>query len=335
MRSTRLVLALAALFGVPLHAQVLDLTVHGNGLAIGDKPNMNGVRLNFRDRQLEQINGVNATLWMPYSPARGTVKGIALGIPGTGAERIDGIGVGIIGVGAENTFRGIGVGGIGVGGGHDMTGIFFGGIGVGAGGRVEGLTMGGIGVGSGGSLRGVQLGGIGVGSGGDLTGISVGIIGVGGAGNVSGLAVGGIGVGGGGDLSGIGVGGVGVGTGGNATGLMLGGIGVGAGGTLKGVAYGTVGVGASRLNGLMLSPIAAGAKDVQAIVIAGAYFKVEEKGRFDGGSLSAVNYVRGAQHGLTIGLWNYARELHGGQVGLINISDNDGKRRVFPLLSVR
>jgi hypothetical protein len=335
MRSTRLVLALAALAGTHLEAQVIDLTVNGNGLAIGDKPNMNGLRLNFRDRQLEQINGVNATLWTPYSPAKGTVNGIALGIPVTGAGRINGIGVGVFGIGAENTFKGIGVGGIGVGGGNNMTGIFLGGVGVGGGGRIEGLSIGGIGVGSGGGLRGIQVGGIGVGGGGDVTGISIGGIGVGGGGNLTGLAIGGIGVGGGGDFTGIGIGGIGVGTGGNSTGLMVGGIGVGAGGTVKGLAFGGIGVGGSRLNGVMLSPVAAGAMDVKAIVIALAYFKVEEKGRFDGGSLSAVNYVQGSQHGLTIGLWNYARELHGGQLGLINISDNDGKRRVFPLLSVR
>ncbi len=335
MRSTRVLLALFALSAASLRAQVLDLTVNGNGLAIGDKPNMNGVRGNFRDRRLEEINGINVTMWMPYSPAKGTVNGIALGIPGTGAGRINGVGLGIIGLGTESAFRGIGIGGIGVGGGANMTGIFLGGIGVGAGGRIEGISVGGIGVGSGSALTGIQIGGIGVGGGGDLTGISIGGIGVGGAGTVRGLAIGGIGVGGGSDFKGVGVGGVGVGTGGNATGLMIGGVGVGSGGRLKGLAIAGVGVGAPELNGVVLTPIAAGGVNIKAIVLAGAYFKVEDRGRFDGGSLSVVNNVRGAQHGLTIGLWNYARELHGGQLGLINISDNDGKRRVFPLLSVR
>jgi len=45
--------------------------------------------------------------------------------------------------------------------------------------------------------------------------------------------------------------------------------------------------------------------------------------------------VSGSQHGLTIGLWNYARDLHGAQIGLVNISDNDGRRRILPLISVR
>jgi hypothetical protein len=38
---------------------------------------------------------------------------------------------------------------------------------------------------------------------------------------------------------------------------------------------------------------------------------------------------------LTIGLFNYANELHGAQIGVINVSDNGGRRRVLPLLSVR
>ena len=139
----------------------------------------------------------------------------------------------------------------------------------------------------------------------------------------------------GGGFQGIGIGGVGVGVGGDANGLLIGGIGVGAGGMLKGLAIGGVGVGAPSIQGVALSPIAAGGLNVRALVITGLYFKIEEAGRFDGGALSAVSYIQGAQHGLTIGLFNYARELHGAQIGVLNISDNDGHRRVLPLLSVR
>jgi len=75
--------------------------------------------------------------------------------------------------------------------------------------------------------------------------------------------------------------------------------------------------------------------NIKAIVLTLGYFKVEKDGRFDGGAIAGVSNIKGAQHGLTIGLWNYARELHGAQVGLINISDNNGRRRVLPLLSIR
>jgi hypothetical protein len=329
--------ALVIALSVPViaTAQVIDLTVHDVGLAIGDKPVMTGLRLNFRDRNLEVVRGVNVTLWTPYEPARGAVHGLAIGLPATGAGSVTGALIGVFGGGVTQSLEGIAFGGLGIGAGGDVRGLTIGGLGVGGGGRITGLTLGGIGVGSGGTIRGIQFGGIGVGGGGDLSGISIGGIGVGAAGNVSGLAVGGIGVGGGGSFRGIGIGGIGVGGGGDMTGLMIGGIGVGSGGTVTGLSIGGVGVGAMQLKGVAMSIVGAGAQDAQAIVLTGGYFKIEEKGRFDGGALAAVTNVKGAQHGLTIGLFNYANELHGAQIGLLNISDNDGHRRVLPLLSIR
>jgi len=305
MSRTSLAVALISLVAarMPLAAQVLDLTVNNVGLAIGDKPQMTGLRLNFRDRNLREVKGVNLTLWSPYEPPNGRVVGLALGAPTTGARRIDGGVLGVLAVGVSQSISGISIGGIGVGGGGELRGITLGGIGVGSGGSITGFTVGGIGVGSGGSIKGVQAGLIGVGGGGSLTGVSIGGIGVGAAGEVKGVSIGGIGV--------------------------------GSGKAVTGLSIGGVGVGAPALNGLVISVIGAGAQDVHAIVIAGAFFKVEPRGRFDGGSLSLVNNVRGEQHGLTIGLFNYARELHGAQVGLINISDNSGSRRVLPLISVR
>jgi len=304
MKTLRVVVPALVLAGAPsLKAQVLDLTLHDVGLAIGDKPVMTGLRLNFRDARLEKVTGANVTIWSPYKPIRGVVNGVALGLPVTGANQIHGLGVGVFGLSADNSISGLGIGGIGLGAGGDLHGIMLGGIGVGTGGSAEGITIGGIGVGAGGRL--------------------------------SGLAIGGIGVGGGADFKGIGVGGVGVGVGGDATGLMIGGIGVGAGGRLKGLSIGGIGVGAPAISGVVLTPIAAGTLNAHAIVLSGLYFKIEESGRFDGAAVSSVTNIRGAQHGLTIGLINYARELHGVQVGLLNISDNEGHRRVIPILSAR
>jgi hypothetical protein len=331
----RFVAALALCAPLTLGAQVIDLTVHDVGVAIGDKPRMTGLRINFRDRELREVNGVNVTIWSPYSPAEGVVNGLAVGVPVTGARDINGIGAGLFGVGVDNRLRGIAVGGIGVGAGQELRGIALGGVGVGSGGSVIGLTVGGIGVGSGGSVRGVQIGGIGVGSGGDVTGISVAGIGVGSGGRTTGLAIAGIGVGGGGSFRGIGIAGIGVGAGGDATGLMLGGVGVGAGGRLRGVGIGGVGVGAPKLEGLMIGGLGVGGADVHAIALTAGYFKIADDGNFRGGALGAVTRVGGTQHGLTIGLFNYARELHGTQIGIINVSDNGGHRRVIPLVSVR
>src|SRR4051812_17967943 len=88
-------LGMAALTGAG--AQGLDLTVNGTGLVIGNKPRVTGLRFNFRDRGLEKVKGLNATIWMPYEPMSGTVEGIALGLPGTGAANIKGLGIGVLG----------------------------------------------------------------------------------------------------------------------------------------------------------------------------------------------------------------------------------------------
>ncbi|GIW53354.1 MAG: hypothetical protein KatS3mg081_2709 [Gemmatimonadales bacterium] len=60
-----------------------------------------------------------------------------------------------------------------------------------------------------------------------------------------------------------------------------------------------------------------------------------QAGQLSGVSLSAYNRVTGVQRGLTIGLLNYARELHGFQVGVVNIAGNDrGLARVLPVVNL-
>ena len=108
MVSTRLLprTALAILLALPTGApaQVVDLTIDDVGIAIGDKPRMTGLRINFRDARLEEINGINITLWSPYEGSHGTVNGLALGLPVTGAERINGIATGLLHTGIAGEY---------------------------------------------------------------------------------------------------------------------------------------------------------------------------------------------------------------------------------------
>src|SRR5688572_16118292 len=189
-------LVFAVVFPAVAAAQSLDLTINNTGLSIGDSRFVRGVRLNFRDRNLERVDGINATIWFPFDDARGgAVRGLALGVPLTGARSISGAGIGILGVGAEDEFTGLGIGGFGVGAGGDVRGIVIGGFGVGAGGSVTGLTIGGFGAGSGGTVKGITIGGFGAGAGGDITGLQIGGFGVGAGGNVTGISIGGFGAG--------------------------------------------------------------------------------------------------------------------------------------------
>ncbi len=331
-------LVLAALIPVSLPAQSLDLMVNNTGLSIGDSRIVRGVRLNFRDDRMREVTGINATIWRPYSPARGDVKGMAIGLPLTGARRINGIGLGVFGVGAEEEFIGIGAGLFGVGSGGDVRGVLVGGFGVGAGGNVTGLTIGGFGAGAGGDVQGITIGGFGAGAGGNITGLQAGLFGVGAGGNVKGISIGGFGAGAGGNVTGLTIGGFGAGAGGNITGITIGGFGAGAGGTLRGLAIGGVGVGAPTVRALILSVIAAGGHDVKGGVVAPVYFKVSDDdgdpGVMRGVSISAYNHIKGNQHGLSLGLLNYAWAANGWQIGVLNyVADNPKGLRLLPLFN--
>ena len=295
------------------------------GLGIGDVPRLDGFRLNFRDRHLERVRGVNATLWMPYQGARGQVYGLALGLPMTGAYDVEGVGLGLLGVGAEGDLSGIMLGGVGAGAGRNVRGLALGGVGVGAGGDLTGIMVGGVGAGAGGDVRGVLIGGVGAGGGGDMEGIGLGGVGIGASGDVTGIVVGGVGVGAGGTVRGLAVGGVGVGAGGGIEGIALGGVGVGSGGEIRGLAL--------AITGVAVAGFGVGGEDLRGLMIAPAYFNVTRGGEFHGVSVSAWNRIQGRQHGLTIGILNVADELHGLQVGLINIARNKKSFSVLPLVN--
>ena len=327
--------ALSVLAAAPVTAQSrsLDLTVDGVGISIGDSRRVTGLRLNFRDRYLERVDGINVTIWTPYDDPRGVVRGLALGLPATGARRIDGIAAGIVGVGAGESIRGLALGGIGLGVGEDLQGLALGGIGFGAGRDMQGIAIGGIGGGIGRDLRGIGIGGIGFGVGGNAEGVLISGIGAGVGGDMEGLSIAGIGVGAGGNVRGITVAGVGLGAGGNVTGLTLAGIGIGAGGTLKWVSIAGGGIGASRIEGLALAS-AIGSQEARGLIVAPFYFKISNGGRMNGVNISAYNDIRGTQQGLAIAIFNYARTLDGLQIGLLNYAGNKSRgTRLLPILN--
>jgi hypothetical protein len=100
------------LFVAPATGQdSIDLMVDGVGLSIGDSKEVTGLRLNFRDRAMRRVTGINATIWLPYNNHGGDVRGIALGLPSTGADNITGIGSALMAVAANEDAKGIMFGG--------------------------------------------------------------------------------------------------------------------------------------------------------------------------------------------------------------------------------
>ena len=369
MRTSARVFLLSLAVPIAASAQSLDLTIHHTGISFGDSRFVRGVRLNYRDDNLRLVEGINATIWTPYEPARGTVKGLALGLPVTGARTIQGAAIGIFGAGAEHELSGVGIGGFGVGSGGELRGIMLGGFGAGSGGDITGLTVGGFGAGSGGRVTGITIGGFGAGAALDVTGIQLGGFGVGSGGNVTGITIGGFGAGAAGDVKGITIGGFGAGSGGRVSGLTIAGfgagaatgirgitiagggagsggdlewltiagLGAGAGGTMRGIAIAGLGLGAARIRAFALAP-AVGGLDVSGLMLAPAWFKVVDDdgagGRMGGVSLSAFNQVKGNQRGLTIGVVNYAWDLDGVQIGLINYARNNSRgKRLLPFFN--
>ncbi len=329
--------AAAVVLGAPSSraaAQSLDLTVNDAGLSIGDSRRVVGVRLNFRDRRMEEVIGLNATIWAPYDDAVGdAVRGIALELPVAGARTITGLAAGLVGVGAEGRMSGIGVASIGVGAGGDLAGVMLGGGGVGSGGEITGIALGGLGAGAGGSVRGILAGGLGAGVGGGVTGFTMAGLGVGVGGHARGILVGGLGAGVGGSTRGLAAGGLGPGIGGDATGLTL----AGVGGTARGLTVAGLGVGASRPRGLTIAP-AIGSGDASGRTLTGGYLRVGSSERLDGrlGGLGTglVTDVRGTQRGLTTGIVNIAHQLDGVQIGVVNIArSNRPGLRVLPLFN--
>jgi len=237
----------------------LDLTVGGTGISIGDSRRVRGLRLNFRDGQLEQATGVNATIWTPFKGGHGNITGLALGLPATGGQDVHGLQIAVFGAEVQGSFTGISIAGLGFGTGADASGFMVNGFGMGAGGwirgvslnglgggtggNLEGVGVGGLGFGVGGSAKGVVIGGLGAGVGGDFTGFGVGAFGIGAGGRVDGLMIGGLGVGAGQGGSGALIGGLGAGVGGDYDGLLLGGLGAGVGGNLRGIAITGLGTG--------------------------------------------------------------------------------------------
>jgi len=207
------------------------------GIGFGNLKNFTGLRFNLADRDIGTINGINITGWKAKeSHISGTVNGFSLGLMPM-AETLRGIQVGILGTGAEREMAGINLGLLGAGCGGSIAGINVGGLGIGCGGNMTGINIGGLGVGCGGNLTGLNIGGLGVGSGANLEGINIGGLGVGCGANMTGLNLAGLGVGAGNELSGV----------------TFAGLGAGAP-RFYGLAAAGIGLGGHELTGVFVTP---------------------------------------------------------------------------------
>ncbi len=285
-------------------AQSIDIPTHKWGISFGNSKIFTGLRLNYRDHNVDKITGVNVTFWNSYDNEYAEVNGVSLGVM-PDAGYLTGLQIGALGVSAKKDISGISLGLLGAGAGGDISGIGIGGLGLGSGGSMRGIFLGGLGVGCGGDISGILIGGLGAGAGGNLTGFSFGILGIGAGKNVSGITIGGLGA--------------------------------GAGGKISGITFGGLGVGAPAIRGLTLGGLGIGATDIKGISIAIGTIRIEDEekeGNYSGIAASAFNYIKGEQTGVSIGIVNYAYKLNGFQFGLINyVRDNPDFLKILPLVN--
>lgn len=328
-----LIAFLVLTFGGVLGAQSLDIPTDEFGISIGNSKEFTGLRINFRDRHVKRISGINVTLWRASENESARISGLSLGLMPEGGQ-LKGVQLGLVGVSAADRVDGISIGLLGAGGGNSINGIAIGGLGAGSGRSMKGIMIGGLGAGSGGDVTGIAFGGFGVGAGGNLKGIGVGLLGAGAGGNVTGIMLGGLGVGSGGDMTGFGMGLLGTGAAKRMKGIFLGGLGVGSGESLTGIAVGGLGAGAPSITGIVIGGIGVGGAEIRGATFSLGRVKLEEDGYFRGLTVSPFNQILGTQRGLSLGIYNYARELHGLQLGLINyVRDNPKYLRVLPILN--
>jgi len=287
-------------------AGALNLTIKDYGLSIGNSKRVNGIRINLIDHNLEKVNGLNLTFWLPKENPNAVINGLALGLISPAAKEINGFAFGP-GV-ASSKFRGISFGVIGVGG-EDLGGIVLGGVGVGCK-KLSGFGLGLIGVGSE-DIEGIAIGGLGVGSQ-RIRGFSIGLLGVG-CEDASGIVIGGLGVGAQ-KLSGFSCGVLGVG-----------------GQELSGIFFGGLGIGSQKLTGLGIGLGGIGGEEITGVALGGLVLKCERlKYLGTGAYLNAKSIT-----GISIGILNITRQLHGIQLGLINYAGNNPKfLRILPLINM-
>jgi hypothetical protein len=77
-----------------------------------------------------------------------------------------------------------------------------------------------------------------------------------------------------------------------------------------------------------------GGQDLAGVELAAGTVYVHDDGRMRGLSVSAVNWIKGTQHGVAIGIVNYAHHVRGVQIGVCNIiRDHPVWARVLPVLN--
>jgi len=299
----------------PSH-RALNLGAGGVGVSIGNSREWTGLRLNASDHQVRQVNGVNLTVWKPKRNPRFEMNGVAVGLLAPMARRINGVALGGLGVVGTDQVNGVAAAGLVTLAGQRLRGVGLGGLAVVGDHGIDGLAAAGLVTLSEGDVHGVTAAGLVSIVEGRHTGVSMGLV----AAYTDGV------------LTGASVSALATAVKGESRGLVASAL-VVVGHRLNGVQAAGLAVLADSVTGVTVGGLGIEADRVRGVAVSAGRMRTSA---FDGLSVAGWNEVRGPQRGLTIGLFNYARELHGVQVGVLNYARNNPKGlRLLPIFNIR
>ncbi|MFT6109669.1 MAG: hypothetical protein ACJA2W_002591, partial [Planctomycetota bacterium] len=105
----------------------LPIGFNDSGLCIGNSKRWNGVRLNFADRGVEEITGLNVGIWDFEGSSVDQMNGIDIGLKNQVGEG-QGVSLGLFGTAAHESLSGVGLGGLAVFAKKELRGIHLGGL---------------------------------------------------------------------------------------------------------------------------------------------------------------------------------------------------------------
>jgi len=321
------------------HGQGLNIPNKHWGISFGNSTRFTGLRFNILEKNIEQIDGVNVSVWHSgdFEDASGKFRGIGIGLPlASGTAYRTGISIGLFGVGASEDIRGVNIAGLAVGSGEDLAGINLAGLAVGCGNTIKGVNAALLAVGSGRDAYGINIGGLAVGAGENMSGLNIGGLAAGAGEDISGISLSLLAVGSGEDMTGFSFAGLAVGCGESIKGVSLAGLAVGCGEQLTGISVAILAVGAPRAKGIHAA-LAVGGEEISGVTLAPAYFRVKGgSAEMTGLSISAFNYIDGYQRGVAVGIFNHTYEIKGLQLGILNhVSSNPKGLRWLPVFNTR
>jgi len=294
----------------------LHLCIGDVGISFGNAPRVHGLRFTADDRGLERVNGLNLALVSTHGSPNSRVFGVAVNVLGGAYPRgimqgawgiaeapwicnVDGFAVSPFGIGVERS-RGILLTAI-TASARRATGIQLAGLGL----EIErstGIQAASLAVLGKGPYTGITVSGIATFTGGPMTGLNAGTF----------LWAS--------SLTGINAGAFVVAK--RVRGITAGGMVVDDSMSVGGITAAVV-IGAPPWMGGEVGPSRVGGLSAAAVV---------EVLDLAGVSVAGYNRVTGVQRGVTIGLFNDARSLHGVQLGVLNrAANNPGAFRLLPV----